>query len=64
MQKGYACQILDKLISRANKKLATIKQVRVLKRFGYDPVEWSFEDASKKMSALAAVGWKRWKLYD
>ena len=64
IQKGYACQILDKLISRADNNLATIKQVRVLKRFGYDPVDWSFEQASKKISALSAVGWKRWKLYD
>lgn len=64
IQKGYACQILDRLISRADKDLATIKQVRVLKRFGYDPVDWSFEQASKKMSALAAAGWKRWKLHD
>lgn len=62
--KGYACAIMDKLIGRANKKMATVKQIRTLKRFGYEPVDWTFEQASKKMSALAAVGWKRWKLHD
>ena len=62
--KGYACAIMDKLIGRANKKMATVKQIRTLKRFGYEPVDWTFEQASRKMSALAAVGWKRWKLHD
>lgn len=64
LQKGYACQILNRLITRADKNLATVKQIKLLKRFGYEPVDWSFEQASKKISALAAVGWKRWKLYD
>ena len=62
--KGYACAIMDKLINRANRKMATVKQIRTLKRFGYEPIDWTFEQASKKMSALAAVGWKRWKLHD
>ena len=62
--KGYACAIMDKLIGRANKKMATVKQIRTLKRFGYEPIDWTFEQASRKISALAAVGWKRWKLHD
>ena len=62
--KGYACAIMDKLINRANRKMATVKQIRTLKRFGYEPIDWTFEQASRKMSALAAVGWKRWKLRD
>ncbi len=62
--KGYACAIMDKLIGRANRKMATVKQIRTLKRFGYEPIDWTFEQASRKMSALAAVGWKRWKLRD
>jgi uncharacterized repeat protein (TIGR02543 family) len=33
-------------------------------RKGYDAAGWTFDDASKKISALAAVGWKRWKLND
>ena len=62
--KGYACAIMDKLIGRSEKGLATVKQIRALRKFGYEPIDWTFEQASKKLSALAAVGWKRWKLYD
>ena len=62
--KGYACAIMDKLITRADHKLATVKQIRALKKFGYEPADWTFEQASKKLSALAAVGWKRWRLHD
>ena len=64
MSKGYACAVMSRLISRSSNHLATIKQIRTLKRFGYDPAGWTFEQASKKLSALSAVGWKRWKLYD
>lgn len=62
--KGYASKILDKVIGRSKAGLATLKQVKALQRFGYDSIDWSFDQASKKMSQLAAVGWKRWKLHD
>lgn len=62
--KGYASAILDRLISRSKKGLATPKQVKCLKGFGYEAVEWTRDQASKKISQLAAVGWKRWKLND
>lgn len=62
--KGYANAILDKLISRANAGKATIKQMRALQRQGYDPIDWSFEQAQQKIAALAAVGWQRWRLHD
>lgn len=63
--KGYACAIMDRLIGRANNNMATVKQIRTLHNFGYkDAHNWTFEQASKKLSALAAVGWKRWKLRD
>lgn len=62
--KGYASAIIDRLVGRSGNKLATVKQVKTLKRFGYDPADWTFEQASKKLSALSAVGWKRWKLHD
>ena len=55
---------MDKLIGRSEQGLATVKQIRALRKFGYEPIDWSFEQASKKLSALAAVGWKRWKLHD
>lgn len=62
--KGYASAILDRLIGRSKKKLATVKQIKTLQKHGYDPVDWTFEQASAKLNALAAVGWKRWKLHD
>lgn len=64
ISKGYACAIMDKLIGRSKRNMATIKQVKALKRFGYEPANWTFEQASKKLSALSAVGWQRWKLHD
>lgn len=62
--KGYACAILNRVIGRSKQNLATVKQIKTLQRFGYTATDWSFEQASKKLSALAAVGWKRWKLHD
>lgn len=62
--KGYACAILDRVIGRSKQNLATVKQIKTLQRFGYTATDWSFDEASKKLSALAAVGWKRWKLHD
>ena len=64
ISKGYACAIMDRLISRSQRNLATVKQVRALKRFGYEPADWTFDQASRKLNALASVGWKRWKLHD
>ena len=64
MSKGYACAILDRLIARSQKKLATVKQVQCLRKFGYDPISWSFDQASKKISALRQVGWNRYLLHD
>ena len=62
--KGFACKMLDNLIERADRKMATVRQIRALRKFGYEPIDWTFEQASKKMSQLAAVGWKRWRLND
>lgn len=62
--KGYASRILDKLISRSKEGKATLKQVNALRGFGYDPMDWTFEQASKKLNQLAAVGWKRWRLHE
>lgn len=64
ISKGYACKIMDKLIGRIDDGKATVKQVRLLKRYGYNPINWSFDQASRKISALAAVKWQRWKLHE
>lgn len=63
--KGYACKIMDRVIARSKNGLATVKQVRLLNRYGYDGASrMTFEEASKKISRLAAVGWQRWKLHE
>ena len=62
--KGYASKVIDKMIKRRKAGLATIKQINALRKHGYEPTDWSFEQASKKLSALAAVGWQRWRLHD
>lgn len=64
ISKGFACAIMDRLINRSSQHLATVKQIKCLRQFGYEPIDWTFEQASKKISALAAVGWKRWRLHD
>lgn len=64
LTKGHACVMLDKLIARSQRSLATVKQVRLLRSFGYEPIDWTFEQASKKISALAKVGWRRYMLRD
>lgn len=57
--KGYAHAVLDRLYRRSSQHLATVKQIKCLKRFGYDPVDWSFERANRTISALAERGWRR-----
>lgn len=64
ISKGYACVIMDRLIERSKAGLATPKQIKLLKRHGYEPTGWSRDEATKKISALAAVGWQRWRLHD
>lgn len=63
--KGYACKIMDTCISRSRHKMATIKQVRTLKKFGYhEAPKWTFEQANKKIGQLAEAGWQKWRLHD
>jgi len=62
--KGYASKMLDKMIKRASEGKASVRQINALRKHGYDPVDWSFEQASKKISQLAAVGWQRWRLHE
>ena len=57
--KGYAAQIMGRLIARASENKATVKQIRVLRRYGYEPTDWSFDKASAAISKLARNGWRR-----
>lgn len=63
--KGYAAAIMNKVIARSKAGLASMKQVRLLRRYGYKNVEkWSMDKATNKIKALAAVGWQRYRLHD
>lgn len=63
--KGYACKIMDTCISRSRHKMATIKQVRTLKKFGYhEAPKWTFEQANAKIGQLAKAGWQKWRIKD
>lgn len=64
MTKGYAAAIINKIVGRRELGLASPKQIKLLKRFGYEPIDWTKEQANAKISALAAAGWKRGKLHD
>lgn len=65
MNKGKASMIIDKLITRREQGMASPKQIRALERQGYENVgEWTFDQASKKIGQLAAVGWRRWLVRD
>lgn len=55
---GMASMIIDRLKRRQDEGLSTPKQIRCLERYGFVRVgTWSFEDASKMISRLAANNW-------
>lgn len=63
IKRGQASQIIDRIINRRAAGLATAKQVMCLERKGYKDVGmWSFDQANKIISQLAAVGWKPWRM--
>lgn len=52
-------QVINEIFRRWNGKLATLKQCKTLKRFGYETKEMTMKDASAKLDALAKNGWRR-----
>ena len=57
---GYADEIIQSIVERATGGLATPKQVRVLKRFGYTDLDTVTKShASKRIEEIANNGWKR-----
>ena len=57
--RGLASKLLDKCITRASAKLATVKQMQQLRRWGFRDVNlWSMADASKIMGLLAGNHWR------
>lgn len=57
--KGLASKLLDKCFTRANMKLATVRQMQQLRRWGFKDVNlWSMADASKIMGILSSNKWR------
>lgn len=57
---GMAEKILKICEKRQNAGLATPKQIRCLERYGFKHVgTWTFDDANKMISRIAAQGWRR-----
>lgn len=54
-----ASQLIDQIIKRQKAGMATFKQIKCLRRCGYDTHDMTFEQASKTMNELAANGWKK-----
>ena len=51
--------ILNNLINRKVRNLATPKQIKVLRRYGYKTKNLSFNDASSMIDKLAKNNWRR-----
>lgn len=63
MCKGKASKLIDRLNTRRDLGLCTPRQAKALSKYGFvNTYEWKFEEASKMMNRLAAVGWKKWNL--
>lgn len=58
--RGYAAALLNSVIKRSSRHLATPSQIKILRRFGYQNAgEFTFESASKTISEIANNGWRR-----
>lgn len=63
MCKGKASLFINRMNARRELGLCTPRQAKALSKYGFVNVyEWKFEEASKMMSRLAAVGWKKYRL--
>ena len=64
MCKGQASKIINKLMERAREDMSTPRQIKTLTKFGFQNVQaWTFQEASKILSALSAAGWKPWQAH-
>lgn len=59
MNRKQASSLLGKCIDRIEKGLCSIKQKRLLSRFGVDASRMKFAEASKEIDRIAKNGWKR-----
>jgi len=58
MPYAQAKQVLNEMFRRWDKKLATLGQLKVLKRYGYTDANLTLDQASSALNALAARGWR------
>ena len=54
-----ASSLLDELVGRARKGLATYAQCQILRRYGMDPENMTIKSASEAIGGIAARGWRR-----
>lgn len=56
---GKASMLINRIIKRQNEGLSTPKQIRCLEKYGFRHVgTWTFDQASKMITRLAANGWR------
>lgn len=57
--RGYAGLLLDRLFARRDAGMATPRQIRLLKQWGFTHVgSWSLEEANSMIGRISANGWK------
>jgi len=60
MEYAKAKQLVGVMIERWNKKLCSVKQASLLKKYGHSP-DMTFDEAKKTIDKIAANGWKHVK---
>lgn len=59
MSFGQSKQVLGEIFRRWDKGLCTLKQARLLAKYGYDGKELPIKEASKLIDQIKAAGWRR-----
>jgi len=59
LSKEQASDLISEIIRRRSHGLCSLKQVKLLARYGYDANEMSFDDARTTIDQLAQNGWRR-----
>lgn len=59
MQYAHAKQLIGILIDRLDRKLASVKQVNTLSKYGIDAKDMKFDVARKVLDQIAGNGWKK-----
>ena len=55
---GFASKLISAIIQRQNEDMSTIKQIRLLEKFGFHYVgTWKFEEASSMIDKIKNNAW-------